>query len=575
MLNARVGRISMLAVGSMLIVGMGATGAYADGVPSPDSMVVRDGGHWYAQAYENTEDGEYTVPEQSDVTGPQRAPFGSGSHRLTVGQYSVQTELYRTNDYDGVAVADITRLEYSTFERNTAGGDDRQPAYLRLSVDDDNNGSLDTSLFFYPANNGTVVNGEWQNWNVAGGDLDVNGDNGGTTTLAAYAAAHPDATLVNASDADHDAGAVSLIAGAAKTQTRGEYFVDRVIVGNDGQDTLFDFGPSAETNGGTAHLTVDPDHAQGWQHQAYDDEFYLNSNQQFVAGPGTPPLGDGSLKMSLNAADNAGRVELFRTAQYDDTLVRDLRNIEYSTYSQANAGNATPQQPAYLRLSVDNDGDGGTDDSLFFYPANNGTPAQSAWQNWDAGHGVWGVNGDEGPAAAVTLEQYAVAHPDATIVENGDSDYPNQPRGGVAFIVGGSGTDSQMNGEYFLDAINISKVDAANGSVESGKAFDLEPTPPVPPAPAAISASLVGADNGAMADKVKVDAPSAAHGATVRLFKQAAGVRKLVATSTLNASGNRTFKVADKNGNRYTKYIAKVSRTETTLADWTNYLRVR
>ena len=132
-----------------------------------------------------------------------------------------------------------------------------------------------------------------------------------------------------------------------------------------------------------------------------------------------------------------------------------------------------------------------------------------------------------------------------------------------------------MNGEYFLDAINISKVDAASGSVESGKAFDLEPTPPVPPAPAAISASLVGADNGAMADKVKVDAPSAAHGATVRLFKQAAGVRKLVATSTLNASGTRNFKVADKNGTRYTQYIAKGSRTETTLADWTNYLRVR
>ena len=279
--------------------------------------------------------------------------------------------------------------------------------------------------------------------------------------------------------------------------------------------------------------------------------------------------------MSLNAADNGGRVELFRTAQYDDTLVRDLRNIEYSTYSQANAGNTTPQQPAYLRLSVDNDGDGGTDDSLFFYPANNGTPAQSAWQNWDAGHGVWGVNGDQGPAAAVTLEQYAVAHPDATIVENGDASAPDQPRGGVAFIVGGSGTDSQMNGEYFLDAINISKVDAANGSVESGKAFDLEPTPPAPPAPAAISASLVGADNGAMADKVKVDAPSAAHGATVRLYKQAAGVRKLVATSTLNASGNRTFKVADKNGNRYTKYVAKVSRTEATLADWTNPKRVR
>ena len=113
MLNARVGRISMLAVGSMLIVGMGATGAYADAcrVRTPCRPRRR---RWYTQAYENTEDGEYPVPEQSDVTGPQRAPFGTGSHQMTIGQSSVQTELYRTNDYDGVAVADITRLEYST-----------------------------------------------------------------------------------------------------------------------------------------------------------------------------------------------------------------------------------------------------------------------------------------------------------------------------------------------------------------------------------------------------------------------------------------------------------------------------
>ena len=70
-----------------------------------------------------------------------------------------------------------------------------------------------------------------------------------------------------------------------------------------------------------------------------------------------------------------------------------------------------------------------------------------------------------------------------------------------------------MNGEYFLDAINISKVDAANGSVESGKEFDLEPTR------ATISASLLGADNGDQVnDKLKVDAPASAQGATVDLY---------------------------------------------------------
>lgn len=53
MLNVYGGRFSMLAVGSLLITGMGTTAAFAAGTPSPDSMVVRDGAHWYTQAYEN------------------------------------------------------------------------------------------------------------------------------------------------------------------------------------------------------------------------------------------------------------------------------------------------------------------------------------------------------------------------------------------------------------------------------------------------------------------------------------------------------------------------------------------
>ena len=392
----------------------------------------------------------------------------------------MQTELYRTDDYDGVKLADLTRLEYSTFARNTAGGDARQPAFLRLTVDSDGVGGADTALFFYPGNNGPVVNGEWQNWDVIGGLLNEGGDSGqGEISLEDYVADHSNAKLVNNRyDADHDGGSISLIAGDANTMTRGEYFVDRVVVGEAGQDTLFDFGPNTETDGGTTHLTVQPGQLQGWKHQAYDDVNYLNSNQEFVAGPGTPPAGGGSLKMSLNNAENGGRVELFRTAQYDGTLVRDLRTIGYSTYTRANAGNDTPQQPVYMRLSVDNDGNGTTDDTLFFYPGNNGTVAQSTWQTWDAGNGVWGLNGDPGPAASISLEQYTVAHPDATIVENGDASAPNQPRGGVAFIVGGAGATTQMNGEYFLDDINISKVDAATGSVDSGTEFDLDPTAP-------------------------------------------------------------------------------------------------
>ncbi|GAB3772745.1 hypothetical protein GCM10027600_33070 [Nocardioides ginsengisegetis] len=580
MFNIHGARISMLAVGSLLIVGIGATGAFADGTPSPDSMVVRHGADWYTQAYEDTTNGAYTVPEQSDVTGPQRASFGTGSHQMAVGQFEVQTELYRTDLYDGVNLGNLTRLEYSTFARTTtAGGADRQPTYLRLTVDSDGTGGADTSLFFFPANNGTVVNGVWQDWNVTDGLMNVDGDSGaGQISLAAYAAAHPNAVLANNRfDAGHDGGAVSLISGDSNTMTRGEYFVDRVIVGNDHQDTLFDFGPNAETDGGTSQLTVDPGHAQGWHSQAYDDANYLSSDQQFVAGPGTPPVGDGSLKMSLSTADNAGRVELFRTEQYDGTLVRDLRTIDYSTYSRANQGNATPQQPAYLRLSVDNDGDGTTDASLFYYPANNGAVEQSTWQAWHAGTGVWGVNGDDAQQS-ITLNQYAVAHPDATIVKNEDTSDTSQVDGGVAFIVGGAGAATQMNGEYFLDDITISKVDAASGSVDSGKAFDLEPTATTPPVvvhPAIKAVHVPASDSIAGYDRITVNAGSAGADAVVSLYRVKDGVAKKVKSKVLGADGKVIFKRADLNGSEKNYYFAKVSETATNLKGRTATIAVK
>jgi len=473
----------MLAVGGILLTGLGVAGAFA-AEPQTDSVIT---GHaaWYTQAYDSFPNGGYLTPRQDDVTGPQRAPFGTSSHRITIGESSAQTELYRTDAYDGVKVSDLSRLEYSELARPTTSGD-RQPVYLRLTVDNNGDGDADASLFFFPANNpgqNTIANNVWQNWDVANGTIDVDSDNGGTTTLAAYAAAHTDATLVNDKfDVNHDAGSLSLIAGGAlggdtDPQTNGEYFVDRVIVGNSGQDTLYDLGGGTEANGGTTDLTVDPSHDQGWKAQAFDNVDYLTPNQTFVDGPAVPPLGGGSLKFSLTTAENPDRVELFRSTRYDGTLLRDVRNISYSTYQVANAGNATPQQPAYLRFSLDLDGNGTRDETLFFYPANNGTVQQGTWQTWNAGSGVWGVDGDPGPAASVTIDQYLVAHPDATIVANGDAGAPAQPKGGTAFLVGQGGA-GQIDGKYYVDNITIGTADAASGHTVTSKRFDLEPTAP-------------------------------------------------------------------------------------------------
>jgi hypothetical protein len=477
----------LLASGALILSGLGTAGAFA-AEPTTRSTIV-DASTWYTQAYENFETGGYLTPQQADVAGPQRAPYGTSSHKITIGESSAQTELYRTDAYDGAKLSDLTRLEYSELARHTGGaGSDRQPVYLRLSVDNDGTDgtdAIDASLFFYPANNADqqpVANGEWQTWDVANGNISVDGDDGpgSTTTLADYVSAHPDAVLVNAPYDDvHDAGALSLIvggslAGDTDPQTNGEYFVDRVIVGQADHDTLYDFGGGSEHQGDVADVTVDPAHLQGWKHQAYDNVDYFGSDQEFVDTQDAP-TGGGSLEFTLSADENPDRVELFRTNQYDETLVRDLRDITYNTFTKADTGNNDPQQPVYARLSVDNDGDGSTDNSLFFFPANNGTPAQGTWQSWDAGSGVWNIDGDGGQA--VTLDEYVVAHPDATIVVNGDSSAPDQPQGGVAFMVGAGGA-GQIDASFYLDDITITKVDDATGTTVSGKEFDLEPTAP-------------------------------------------------------------------------------------------------
>ena len=150
------------------------------------------------------------------------------------------------------------------------------------------------------------MNGQWQSWNVSGGDIDVNGDNGGTTTLAAYAAAHPGAKLVNTRSTRPTTPARSRWSPAARyggdtdPQTSGEYFVDRVIVGARRHQTRSTTSVAAtRPPARTTALTVDPDNARGWQHQAYDNDDYLESNQDFVDGPGHPARRRGSLQFTL------------------------------------------------------------------------------------------------------------------------------------------------------------------------------------------------------------------------------------------------------------------------------------
>jgi hypothetical protein len=71
-------------------------------------------------------------------------------------------------------------------------------------------------------------------------------------------------------------------------------------------------------------------------------------------------------------------------------------------------------------------------------------------------------------------------------------------------------------------------------------------------------------------DVAKVNAPSAAAGARVKLFKiKKDGTRVLLAVKTANAHGNAKFVVNDNKPGKVTTYKAKVGATAKTFADWT------
>ncbi len=466
--------------------------------PQNKVVEVNDGStSWAEQAYECTPTGAYLTPQQDNAKGPQRAPFGSGSHHIQINEYSSQTELYRTNKYDGTPLSQLDRLEYSSFARaqDPSTQPDRQPSYLRLTVDSDGDTQPDDSLFFIPANNGDqqpVVNGAWQSWDVDSGHLSVNGDNGpsDTTTLAQYANAHPAAKLVNNGDGSASGGSLALITGCGNggdtdSQRNGDYFVDRVIVGADNSDTLYDFEGPAETDQGNTLQTVDPDHPGPWTSQAYDYQTgnTLTSNQTFVPGPATPPKNRGSLRFTVSDDSNPNRIEQFRSGALDGRLLRDVRDLSYATYVHGFQGNPTPQQPPYLYLRVDNNGDGQSDGVLFFYPANNADQqpvAADTWQTWNAGEGRWNLNGDDGPANSFTLDQYLAEHPDATIMNN--STDPSWSGGGLTIQVGAGGS-GQTNGNYYVDDVTMSTADQATSSTVSGTDYDLEPGPEAPAPP--------------------------------------------------------------------------------------------
>jgi hypothetical protein len=138
----------------------------------------------------------------------------------------------------------------------------------------------------------------------------------------------------------------------------------------------------------------------------------------FTEGPGSAPLGAGSLQLSTVSASE--KVFLFN---YDHvgTPLAEVDDIAYTTYRQSGQG----QQVAALNLQVDHNGDDAEGfTTLVFEPVYNtdqGTVTDGEWQDWDAdGAGRWWSTRDIPGVCAfncfVSWDAIVAANPGATVL---------------------------------------------------------------------------------------------------------------------------------------------------------------
>jgi hypothetical protein len=193
----------------------------------------------------------------------------------------------------------------------------------------------------------------------------------------------------------------------------------------------------------------------------------------FIIGPATPDCGDGSYQLSIGAdGDSAAQI---RNRTYNGILLADIVELSYSTYvTQDGSGGQAP----YIILNIDLDGNGTTDDQLFFEPAYqtgifSGDPIVpqpalqvGVWQNWNARAGAWWAlsAGTFGPPL-VTLDTYIAAHPTARLAAPAPNPPAILPTGSLR-IVTGFGAPAWNNFIGSADCVAV-----------NGTTYDFDPDP--------------------------------------------------------------------------------------------------
>ena len=260
------------------------------------------------------------------------------------------------------------------------------------------------------------------------------------------------------------------IAGAASANVKFIPFLQS------GTDTNVETVPGRGTNGfqgvPSDYIVIRETNLKGWSQGHGTCGGANTGSQAFVVGPGTPPVGEGSLQFTIGS--NGNTFETIRTADFNNTRLDTISSLSYSTYV---VQDGTGGQAPYLLLNIDFNGDNLQDDQIFFEPVyQNGhtvnVPSQGplvvgTWQSWNAqAGGWWSVNNiaGAGPGANVkTIAQYLAVQPNARIL------HPAAGTGGFRIATGcGGGAWPNFIGNADNLLVGLS---AANTR------YDMEPLP--------------------------------------------------------------------------------------------------
>ncbi len=209
-----------------------------------------------------------------------------------------------------------------------------------------------------------------------------------------------------------------------------------------------------DDNADTDTTVVSPSRLQGW---VFSSDGAPEGAVDFVVGPGTAPLGKGSLAVSVT---DALQRAVLANGSYAGTRLDSLSDLTFSTYRISPATGALAPT---LQLDINFDLTDTTTTAqgqLVFDPAGTTPVITGVWQEWDALAGKWYMTGTaiEANAPAGQTFPAATAGTLAQIL----AEYPNAGLrgtiGNVCLRAGGAGAFSG-NVDAFTIGITGSNLD--------------------------------------------------------------------------------------------------------------------